>query len=260
METAEFWKDIIGYEGLYQISNFKRIKSLSKLRISSNGESYFTKEKIIGNKPKVVLTKNKIERTFYVHKIYDSYFFSNIDLIGEIWVDLKDIKEVEGYYKISNYGRIKSNLRIIKKSNGRFMTFQEKIINQTKHSKNGYYFVGLKGLGKAINRSVHRLVAINFLEKKDFKLEVNHIDSDKSNNNLDNLEWVSRGENQSHLSKTKKSTSEFVGVCLNKNNTWLSYIRFNGKRHNLGVFKTELEAHSARKNFEFKNNIDNKYS
>jgi hypothetical protein len=260
MENLEVWKDIIEYEGLYQISHFKRIKSLSKLRINSKGEKYFTKEKMIGNKSKVVLTKNKIERPFYVHKLYDSHFFSNIDLIGEIWVDLKDIKEVEGYYKISNYGRIKSNLKTINKSNGRYMTFQEKIINQTKHPKNGYYFVGLKGFGKAITRSVHRLVAINFLEKKDFKLEVNHIDSDKSNNNLDNLEWVSRAENQAHLSKTKKSTSEFVGVYLNKNNTWTSYIRFNGKRHSLGIFKTELEAHTARKDFESKNNIDNKYS
>jgi hypothetical protein len=260
MEDIEIWKGIIGYEGLYQISNFKRIKSLSKLKIGVKGNSYFTKEKIIGNQPKVILTKNKIEKRFYVHKLYDTYFFSSIDLIGEIWVDLKGISEVEGYYKISNYGRIKSILKTIKKSNGRFMTFQEKIINQTKHPKNGYYFVALKGAEKAVTRSVHRLVAINFLEKKDFKLEVNHIDSDKSNNNLDNLEWVSRGENQSHLSKTKKSTSKFVGVCLNKNNNWVSYIRFNGKINNLGVFKTEEEAYKKRKDFELKNNIDNKYS
>lgn len=260
MENIEVWKDIIGYEGLYQISNFKRIKSLSKLRINSKGERYFTKEKMIGNNRKVVLTKNKIERPFYVHKLYDSYFFSNIDLEGEIWVDLKGIEEVDGYYKVSNYGRIKSNLKTIRKSNGRYMTFQEKIINQTKHSKNGYYFVGLKGLGKAINRSVHRLVAINFLDKKDFKTEVNHIDSDKSNNNLDNLEWVSRSENQSHLSLRKKNSSNYVGVCLLKNKKWLSYITYNSIRTNLGIFENELDAHLARKKFEMDNNIINKYS
>lgn len=206
------------------------------------------------------MTKNKTENSFYVHKLYDTHFFSNLDLNGEIWVDLKGIIEIDGYYKISNYGRIKSNLKIVKKSNGRYMTFQEKIINQTKHTKNGYYFVGLKGEYKSVTKSVHRLVEINFLEKKDFKLEVNHIDLDKSNNKSDNLEWVNTGENQSHFSKLKERTSKFIGVCFNKNNSWNSYITFNAKRYHLGVFKTELEAHFARKDFELKNKIENKYS
>lgn len=140
------------------------------------------------------------------------------------------------------------------------MFFQEKILNQTKHSKNGYYSVALNDgvLGKRIN--VHRLIALHFLPLIEGKNEVNHIDSDKSNNRFDNLEWVNRGENQSHMSKNKTKTSKYVGVCLNKEGRFISYICHNSKKIRIGFFETEEEAYKARKQFELDNNIINKYS
>jgi hypothetical protein len=254
---GEIWKDIESYESLYQVSNKKRIKALSKKRINKKGYVTFTKEKIIGLGKKVVFTKNGIEYSHNVQKLYDKYFFSNVNLEGEVWVS---VKGMEDFYKISNLGRVKSLKRFIEKSNNRVMTFQEKILNQTKHSKNGYYSVALNDgfLGKRIN--VHRLVALHFLPLIEGKNEVNHIDSDKSNNKFDNLEWVNRGENQSHMSKNKNKTSKYIGVCLNKEGNFISYICFNSKRTRLGTFKTEEEAYKARKQFELDNNIINKYS
>lgn len=140
------------------------------------------------------------------------------------------------------------------------MLFQEKIINQTKHAKNGYYSVGLNDgfINSRIN--VHRLIALHFIPLVENKIEVNHIDFDKSNNRFDNLEWVSRSENQCHMSKKKNKTSIYIGVYKIREGKFISHICHNGKRIRIGSFKTELEAYQSRKQFELENNIDNKYS
>ena len=127
------------------------------------------------------------------------------DLEGENW---KDILEFEGYYQVSNMGRVKSLHRVIHKSNGRIMTFKPKILLVNKHYKNNYNSVFLRVFDKFKRKSLHRAVAECFLEPIENKTEINHIDSDKSNNRFDNLEWVNRGENQSHMSKNKTKTSK----------------------------------------------------
>lgn len=68
--------------------------------------------------------------------------------------------------------------------------------------KNGYCFVGLSNEGKKKWLSVHRLVAINFVDNPDNKREVNHKDGDKLNNKAENLEWSTRTENLRHAIKT----------------------------------------------------------
>jgi hypothetical protein len=175
----------------------------------------------------------------------------------EIWIDVKDF---EKNYQVSNFGRVKVKEKIILKSNNRIMTFPERIISQSTHYKNKYKSVHFTKDKIKKRFLVHRLVAFNFLKTNIENAEVNHIDSDKSNNKLSNLELVTRGENQSHLSKKKHSSSEYVGVCSIKNKIWVSYINHKGKRFYLGRFKTQLEAHLTRKEFELKNNINNKYS
>lgn len=62
-------------------------------------------------------------------------------------------------------------------------------------TKNGYYFVNLSKNGAYTSHYVHRLVAEAFIPNPDNKPEVNHIDEDKSNNSVSNLEWVTRKEN-----------------------------------------------------------------
>lgn len=182
---------------------------------------------------------------------------NNLIYENEVWVDVKDFEE---NYQVSNLGRVKAKEKIILKSNNRIMTFPEKIIKQSTHYKNFYNSVHFTKNKIKKRVLVHRLVALNFLKTEIKNAEVNHIDSDKSNNKLCNLEFVSRGENQSHLSLRKKNSSNYVGVCLLKNKKWFSYITYNSIRTNLGRFENELDAHLARKKFEMDNNIINKYS
>ena len=89
-------------------------------------------------------------------------------------------------YEISNFGNVR-NRNTKKELKGRLC-------------KNGYLQVSLKidETGKFTNRYIHRLVAIYWLDNQENKREVNHIDGNKLNNSLENLEWVTSSENQKH--------------------------------------------------------------
>ena len=100
----------------------------------------------------------------------------------EIW---KKIKGFENY-EISNLGRVKSNN--LKK---------EKIL-KFRITKTGYYRVMLQKNCFKKELLVHRLVAEAFIPNKENKKEVNHIDLNKSNNRVENLEWTTRSENIAH--------------------------------------------------------------
>jgi hypothetical protein len=116
----------------------------------------------------------------------------------EVW---KEIKGYEGKYEISNLGRIKSLFMYRYKLDGNYKVFRELIITP-KRATNGYLGVDLSLNGK-IRHSIHRLVAINFIENPyDYK-EVNHIDGDKENNKVDNLEWMSLQQNRDHAKVNK---------------------------------------------------------
>src|SRR4051812_19194876 len=108
----------------------------------------------------------------------------------EIW---KDIVEFEGYYQVSNLGRIKALPKIVKNKK-----YKERILNPYK--KSIYYTVCLyknncKGIKVLYCKTVHRLVAITFIPNSNKELVVDHIDCDKSNNKVENLEWVSQKVN-----------------------------------------------------------------
>jgi hypothetical protein len=125
-----------------------------------------------------------------------------------------------------------------------------KVINITRNttvkpyiSKKGYLNIKLSKNNKVRTFGVHQLVAIAFLNHtpSGMLLVVNHIDFNKLNNNVNNLEIVSNRVNTSknHL----KSTSKYTGVYYNKiNKSWIADISINGKSNYLGSFKTEEEA------------------
>ena len=98
----------------------------------------------------------------------------------EVW---KDVVGYNGLYLISNFGRIKNR-------NG--------LIMKQKPSKDGYVRILLFMNGKYKAEYTHILVAKAFLPKPEGKSEINHIDANKSNNTLRNLEWVTRRENHFH--------------------------------------------------------------
>lgn len=97
-------------------------------------------------------------------------------------------KEIEGYggrYQISNCGRV--------------WNVATKTIMKLQMKKTGYYSVNLmKPNKKMVTERVHRLVALYFCEKPEGCNVVNHIDSNKTNNNADNLEWTTVSGNTKH--------------------------------------------------------------
>jgi len=117
----------------------------------------------------------------------------------EIW---KDILEYEGMYQVSNLGRVKSLDRMVnhyKSKNGTCIK-RGKILNIYK-CRDGYYNIELSKLCKGKNKMIHRLVAETFIDNKKQYPCVNHIDGNKLNNRVDNLEWCTHSENSIHSFK-----------------------------------------------------------
>lgn len=111
----------------------------------------------------------------------------------------KDVEGYEGKYQVSNKGRVKSMAREIKNGPNKSATrhLPEKILKND-IIRNGYAQVAFWKDGKKKNHLVHRLVAKTFLSNPQKLPDVNHIDENKINNQIDNLEWVSRKQNMNH--------------------------------------------------------------
>lgn len=159
----------------------------------------------------------------------------------------KAVKGFEDYYEVSDLGRVR---------NSRKQILRTYIINS------GYE--GIKFTVKGIRTShlVHRLVLDTFKPSSDVtKKEVNHIDENKHNNCLSNLEWVTSKENKQHSIKSgtynkiytmrnslgkkhlSNSKSKYHNVSYDVNrNKWTACIRVNGKNLESKRFNTEEEA------------------
>jgi len=127
----------------------------------------------------------------------------------EIW---KEIPNTKGYYKVSNFGNVYSVRR-------------NKIIAKNVH-RNGYVSAWLGVDDKIMTKPVHRLVAEAFIPNPQNKTQVNHIDGNKQNNRVDNLEWVTQSENmkhaqriglQKHTNSTCKHQLYYDDVCMTFN-------------------------------------------
>lgn len=113
----------------------------------------------------------------------------------------KDIIGYEGIYQISNLGRVKSLKRFVDNHSGLKKQLKEKIL-KNHISKTGYYVIDLKNNSLRKTFKVHRLIAIMFISKVNGKDFVNHIDGNKLNNSIDNLEWCTISENNKHAELT----------------------------------------------------------
>lgn len=158
----------------------------------------------------------------------------------EIW---KDVPNYEGYYQVSNLGRVRSLDRITKTTK-RQMALKGRIL---KHCKNhqGYHHVSLMINGRLKTRQVHQLVAIAFMNHKPcgHKIVVDHIDNDINNNRLNNLQLLT---NRQNITKEPRGKSKYVGVSWHKgNNKWRTQIIIDGHMKHLGYFNSESDASIA---------------
>jgi len=113
----------------------------------------------------------------------------------------------------------------------------------------GYKKVDLSKNGKSKTVNIHQLVAKHFLLNPDNKLCIDHIDNDKTNNNISNLRFATHIENGRNSSISKKNTSGVKGVCFDKpRQKWRARIGINNKLIHIGYFDTLEDAKTARQN------------
>lgn len=141
----------------------------------------------------------------------------------ELWKSFKDDEN----YLISNYGRVyslKSNMYLSQRLN-----------------KNGYLSVKLYCNGKKRNEYIHRLVALTFIDNPDKLPQVNHLDENKQNNYVENLQWVTSKENNnygSHNEKVAKAHRKPV-MCVELNRIFDSA---KEAERITGIFATQINA------------------
>ena len=108
----------------------------------------------------------------------------------------KSVPNYEGYYEISNYGQVRGVERII--STPHQQRKLKSMVLKQRINKYGYLIIDLSKSSVSKTFEVHRLVALTFLPQQEGRNCVNHMDADKLNNNVENLEWVTPRENVRH--------------------------------------------------------------
>jgi len=160
---------------------------------------------------------------------------------------IKPIKGYEGLYSVSNYGYVISEEK--EWSTGTNNNIHRKSKSILKYTlSRGYKLVSLCRHGKVKAASIHRIVWDHFGDqpRNGRKLQVDHIDNNKLNNRINNLQLLSCSQNVAKYYKTQKLTSKYTGVYLVKSiNKWRARIMLNGVRTHLGDYALEIDAHIA---------------
>ena len=142
-------------------------------------------------------------------------------LEGEIW---KQVPNTIKTYWVSNLGRFKNSFGII-------------LVN-SKVTLSGYISVGIDKL----TYRLHRIVALTFIENPENKKQVNHIDGNKTNNAVSNLEWVTNQENQIHKFKTGlgNNYTRKIGQYDLENNLIKEFSSIVGAAKELNIGKSNI--------------------
>lgn len=153
---------------------------------------------------------------------------------------MKDIKGYEGLYKATEDGKIFS-VRL-----GRYL---KQYVYSGATAKQKYLAVGLPNIRsnrKTRNCYVHRLIAETFIPNPNNLKQIDHINHDKTDNNINNLRWCTIQQNHQNMPKGKKTSSKYKGVTFVKSsNRWIASGCYMRKVFYWGSYKTEKEAAEA---------------
>lgn len=180
--------------------------------------------------------------------------------IKEEWKDINEnITSPYGIiYQVSNIGRVRNLTRIYYDNRNRKRVFNGKILKPLKLN-NGYLTVWLIIDGKRKKATIHRLVAKTFLNNPNCFPIVNHIDGNKENNNISNIEWCTYKHNSDHAIKTglrskfnidkhtlealyKTKTAQEIGGIYGYTGSYINKILkgYNIKRRESGARKVDI--------------------
>ena len=225
---GEFWVPIPEFEQLYKVSNYGRVKSLDRTKMQKHPNGKLIEHTYKGRLIKLDFSSNKFgsvnlydrsrKVTYSIyHLVLDIFgqvhadsFFYGINYIlsysGEIW---KDVEGYESLYQISNFGRIRKFSK-------------NRILILSVWDSDGYNSITLSKDNSPLSFLVHRLVAQAFIPNPENKPQVNHIDGNKKNNHVENLEWVTASENMQHaydnglIIKTSESMKIASDIAMKK--------------------------------------------
>lgn len=139
--------------------------------------------------------------------------------MDEIWKEIYyqdiftgEIIDYRGLYKVSNYGRVKS----LKGRKGE----KRELILKNQQNQKGYQQIRLVKNGHGKTLKVHRLVGFMFIPNNDIsKNQINHIDENKENNHVSNLEWITNKDNSNHGTCQKRREENHRKKCNYHHNT-----------------------------------------
>lgn len=166
-----------------------------------------------------------------------------------------DIPECNGMYQASSDGDVRSTDKYVNCKNNSKRKCKSKVLSKYRDSE-GYLCVSIMKFGKTTIERVHKLMAMAFLGHKPNGMNavIDHINGDKEDNSIKNLEVVSHRENISRGKNRKAKKSLFTGL-KKRGEKWCASIYFEGKDCYLGTFNDENTAAMAYKTA--KNSIEN---
>lgn len=155
----------------------------------------------------------------------------------EVWKSHPDIVGIE----VSTIGRVRTLDKVMSNENGtRFI--KGRILKQHVSKSKSYPYVGFRIDGKIVTKSVHRLVAQTFIPNPDNLSDVNHIDCDRTNNNVDNLEFCTASYNNKYREKYGKAFGHQV-FAINLATLEVSHFRSQREAgRQLGFFQPNISA------------------
>lgn len=279
--AGEEWRPVVGFDGFYEVSSGGKIRSIGREAIKANGQHVTYSGKELSLKPRndgyvmVNLCRDGIVTKRLVHNLVAEAFLDNPSNLPSVkhlnglrndnraenlcWVSLEevakrrasgggrnvikpyvresveslpneqwaDVKGYESLYRVSTCGRV-------------FSIVSSKILKPSCHKK-GYLYVSLSKDGIAKSLKVHRLVAEAFLENPNNYPMVNHLDENKANNSVENLEWCDNRYNVNYGTGLQRGAVtrgkpvlqfDLNGNLIRRWNTTREAARFLGVSHN----------------------------